>query len=54
MTTLIERPWPRFYGSVPANLDDPRLTLYEAVAATARRVPEAMAGSTSKSWWRNT
>jgi long-chain acyl-CoA synthetase len=43
MTTHNERPWLRFYGSVPANLNYPRLTLYEAVAATAQRVPEAIA-----------
>ena len=37
------RPWHRFYGSVPASLDYPEVTLYEALAATARRVPEAIA-----------
>ncbi len=37
------RPWLRFYGSVPASIDYPRVTLYEAVAATAARVPEAVA-----------
>ena len=37
MTTQIERPWPRFYGSVPANLDDPRLALYEAVRGRGRQ-----------------
>ncbi|MGZ5158867.1 MAG: AMP-binding protein, partial [Caldimonas sp.] len=37
------RPWRRFYGSVPASLDYPEVTLYEALAATARRVPEAIA-----------
>jgi len=36
-------PWLRFYGRVPASLDYPRLTLYEAVAASARRVPDAVA-----------
>ncbi len=37
------RPWLRFYGSVPHSIDYPRGTLYEAVAATAARVPEAIA-----------
>jgi long-chain acyl-CoA synthetase len=37
------RPWLRFYGKVPATLDYPRITLYEALAATARRVPAAIA-----------
>ncbi|MFZ1910576.1 MAG: AMP-binding protein [Burkholderiales bacterium] len=36
-------PWLRFYGRVPATLDYPQCTLYEAVAATARRLPEAIA-----------
>ena len=36
-------PWLRFYGSVPATLDYPRTTLYERVAETARRLPEAVA-----------
>jgi long-chain acyl-CoA synthetase len=43
MTTIRERPWLRYYGAVPASLDYPRVTLYEAVAATARRVPDAVA-----------
>jgi long-chain acyl-CoA synthetase len=38
-----DRPWLRFYGSVPASLDYPQVTLYEAVAATAQRVPDAIA-----------
>jgi long-chain acyl-CoA synthetase len=37
------QPWHRFYGSVPASLDYPEVTLYEALAASARRVPEAIA-----------
>jgi long-chain acyl-CoA synthetase len=36
-------PWLRFYGRVPATLSYPEATLYEAVAATARRVPDAVA-----------
>ncbi len=35
--------WLRFYGKVPASLDYPEITLYEALAATARRVPLAVA-----------
>jgi long-chain acyl-CoA synthetase len=37
------RPWHRFYGNVPASLAYPEVTLYEALAATARRVPDAIA-----------
>lgn len=43
MSTQNDRPWLRFYGSVPLRLDYPRLTLYEAVAATAQRLPDAIA-----------
>jgi long-chain acyl-CoA synthetase len=38
-----DRPWLRYYGSVPPSLEYPRVTLYEAVAATAQRVPDAIA-----------
>lgn len=41
--TTTERPWFRFYGSVPRSIDYPRVTLYEAVAATAKRAPDAIA-----------
>jgi long-chain acyl-CoA synthetase len=41
--TNTARPWLRFYGSVPASIDYPRVTLYEAVASTAARVPGAVA-----------
>ena len=37
------RPWLSFYGSTPATLDYPDVSLYEALAATARRVPDAIA-----------
>ena len=37
------RPWLRFYGNVPHSLNYPKLTLYEALCATASRVPEAIA-----------
>ncbi|MGA8005906.1 MAG: AMP-binding protein, partial [Burkholderiales bacterium] len=36
-------PWLRFYGAVPATLEYPQRTLYEAIAATARRLPQATA-----------
>ncbi len=38
-----ERPWLRFYGKVPANLDYPEITLYQAIASTAARAPGAIA-----------
>ena len=38
-----EKPWLRFYGAIPPTLDYPRVTMYEAVAATARRLPRAPA-----------
>jgi long-chain acyl-CoA synthetase len=37
------RPWLRFYGAVPATIDYPRVTLYEAVVAAAQRFPCAIA-----------
>jgi long-chain acyl-CoA synthetase len=37
------RPWLRFYGSVPASIAYPEKTLYEALAATALRVPDSVA-----------
>jgi long-chain acyl-CoA synthetase len=43
MTPARERPWLRFYGSVPPTLDYPDATVYEAVVATARRTPDAIA-----------
>jgi long-chain acyl-CoA synthetase len=43
MTTSRDRPWLRFYGAVPPRIDYPRCTLYEAIAATAQRTPEAIA-----------
>ncbi len=36
-------PWLRHYGKVPHSLNYPELTLYEAVAATAARVPDDIA-----------
>ncbi|HXX83626.1 MAG TPA: AMP-binding protein [Casimicrobiaceae bacterium] len=38
-----KRPWLRYYGEVPATLAYPDQTLYEALAATARRVPRSVA-----------
>jgi long-chain acyl-CoA synthetase len=35
--------WLRFYGRVPRTLNYPEQTLYQAVAATARRIPGAVA-----------
>jgi len=43
MSTSNDRPWLRYYGRVPATLTYPRITLYEAVAATAQRQPSAIA-----------
>ena len=37
------RPWLAFYGEVPASLDYPAITLHAAVAASAARVPAAIA-----------
>lgn len=37
------RPWLRYYGRVPPAIDYPEVTLYEALAATARRVPGSVA-----------
>lgn len=41
--TEAERPWLRWYGKVPARLTYPNITLYEAVARTAQRLPDAVA-----------
>jgi long-chain acyl-CoA synthetase len=37
------RPWLRFYGDVPPTIAYPEVTLYEALAATSRRVPASIA-----------
>lgn len=37
------RPWLRYYGTVPHSLTYPEITLYDAVAATAARRPDATA-----------
>jgi long-chain acyl-CoA synthetase len=37
------RPWLRFYGELPPSLSYSELTLYQAVAATAARVPDDIA-----------
>ncbi len=37
------RPWLRFYGNVPATIDYPQVTLYEAVMRTVQRTPDAVA-----------
>jgi len=36
-------PWLRWYGTVPAHLSYPEVTLYQAIAATAARTPDAIA-----------
>ena len=38
-----DRPWLRFYGKVPCSINYPEITLYEAIASTAARVPDAIA-----------
>ena len=43
MTAPDSPPWLRFYGEVPRSLDYPAITLYQAVAATARRFPDDIA-----------
>jgi len=42
---MLTPPWVRFYGRVPANLPYPETTLPAALAATAARVPDAIAWS---------
>ncbi|HET7856372.1 MAG TPA: AMP-binding protein [Gaiellaceae bacterium] len=37
------KPWLRFYGDVPETLDYPEITLYEAVARSAAKRPDAVA-----------
>ena len=43
MSPTPDRPWLRFFGSVPTTIDYPRVTLYEAVRGTAERLPGAVA-----------
>ena len=38
-----DRPWLAFYGHVPPHVEYPRITLYEAIVATAARTPDAVA-----------
>ncbi len=38
-----QAPWLKFYGEVPANLDYPQVSLYQALAQTAQRCPDAVA-----------
>jgi long-chain acyl-CoA synthetase len=38
-----DKPWLKFYGEVPEFLDYPRVTMYEALAQTARQYPERIA-----------
>lgn len=37
------RPWHAYYGDVPHHIDYPNVTMYEALAQTAERCPEAVA-----------
>ncbi len=37
------RPWLRYYGEVPHSLSYPEITLYDAIAASAARSPDAIA-----------
>jgi long-chain acyl-CoA synthetase len=38
-----KKPWLKFYGHVPENLDYPRVTMYESVMGTVNRYPDAIA-----------
>jgi len=38
-----EKPWLKYYGDVPASLDYPRVTMYEALMKSVARYPEAIA-----------
>jgi long-chain acyl-CoA synthetase len=40
---MLDRPWLRHYGAVPATLDYPASTLYAMLAAVAARTPDAVA-----------
>jgi long-chain acyl-CoA synthetase len=39
----VNRPWLDYYGDVPATLEYPEIALHEAVAATVKRIPDAIA-----------
>jgi len=39
----LQRPWLDYYGDVPHHIDYPEVTMYEALALTAERSPEAVA-----------
>jgi len=43
MQTTDNRPWLRYYGAVPTTIDYPRITLYAAVAASAKQSQAAIA-----------
>jgi len=43
VSRITERPWTRFYGDVPESLEYPRVTLYEALAASVERRPNEVA-----------
>ncbi|MDR1078985.1 MAG: AMP-binding protein, partial [Propionibacteriaceae bacterium] len=41
--TALERPWLKFYGDIPADIDVPDATMYEMLAASAERHPDRTA-----------
>ena len=43
MSLSASAPWRRFYGNMPCTIDYPRLTMYQLVAQTAKRVPNLCA-----------
>jgi len=38
-----KKPWLKFYGDIPVSIDYPKVTLYEAVFATAKKYPDSIA-----------
>ena len=38
-----QKPWLKFYGNIPASIDYPRVTMYEALMQTVSRVPDSLA-----------
>lgn len=38
-----QKPWLKFYGDIPATLDYPRVTLYEALMQSVKRNPDEIA-----------
>ena len=49
------KPWLKFYGPVPASLDYPRVTMYEALMQTVERCPDTIAWyffGTTRTYWQ--